>query len=435
MYYLTFLTRSQWFSREDVEKIQFKRLKSIIEHAYRNTRFYRKLFDANRIKPTDFKKLSDINKFPVITREQIMENYPELITQVVSWKPFDDKLHYSALSAGSSGGHSFRILANEKTFDFEEAVYLRSLMNVGYKPWDKTAYYWYEQPTTRFYNKVGLMKKQIIPVTLSFNQQIKLLKKINPEIIYYFGSILYIISKVVGSNFLNPKIVITHAELLSEKMRKAIERSFNCDVYDQYGTSEFVRMAWECKERTGYHIDAENVFIEVLDDAHENIVGESGNMIVSGLWNTTMPLIRYKIGDVGILSDDSCSCGRGLPLLKSIEGRKNDLIRIGSKVFTPKMIIDTIDDENVCQFKFDQIDKKKFDLFLSFKDKERKKETMDRILGRLDILFGKRIIINVYEKELPLSKRGKFKMVNCLGSKTDLIKLDPFSLMSRKNSP
>jgi len=417
MHYLTFVTRSQWLSREDIEKFQFKRLKFIIEHAYKNTRFYRKLFDANRVKPTDFKKLSDINKFPVITREQIMENYPELITQDFNWKPFDDKLHHSALTAGSSGGHSFRILANEKAFDFAEAVYLRSLMNVGYKPWDKIAYYWYEQPTTRFYNKFGLMKKQTVPATLSFDQQIALLKKINPEIIYYFGSILYIISKIVGSNFLNLKVVITHAELLSEKMRRSIGRSFNCNVYDQYGTSEFVRMAWECKERTGYHIDAENVFIEVLDDNHENLVDEPGNIITSGLWNTTLPLIRYKIGDVGAISDEECSCGRGLPLLKSIEGRKNDLIKIGNKVFTPKMIIDSIDDENVYQFKFDQIDKRKFDLYLSFKGKRRKKETIEKILIKINELLGGKIKVNVYDKELLLSKRGKFKLVNGLDSR------------------
>lgn len=415
MYYLKLAMRRQWIKRNDIKKFQFKRLKFIIENAYRYTRFYRKLFDAHGIKPSNFKRLSDIKKFPIITREQIIENYSELITQDFRKNIFDVKLGHSGLTAGSSGEHSFRILQNEAAYDYFEVVYLRAILNAGYKPWYRTAYYWYEPFEKRFYNSFGLVKKECILSTLTFKEQIKAIENVNPEVISYFSSILYILAKLIKNNItINPKLVITRSEILSEKMRRTIENVFNAPVYDQYGSTEFSTMAWQCEERNGYHIDEDSILLEFIKENEDVASGELGDIIVTGLWNCTMPLIRYAIGDAGIPLDEKCSCGRKLSLLKSVEGRKNDLIEIVNKMFTPKAIIDIIDDANVYQFKLDQIGNQNFNLFLSFKDNRIKDMTTADICRRLRKLFGSNIKINFQEKELPISKRGKFKMVNSL---------------------
>jgi phenylacetate-CoA ligase len=90
-------------------------------------------------------------------------------------------------------------------------------------------------------------------------------------------------------------------------------------------------MAFECKEHSGLHIITNNAYIEFVDDQGDHVSpGERGEIIVTGLCNHMMPLIRYRIGDLGIPSDERCPCGRSWPILRSIEGRVNDFLILPS---------------------------------------------------------------------------------------------------------
>ena len=126
----------------------------------------------------------------------------------------------------------------------------------------------------------------------------------------------------------HPSSVITSAEKLTSERRKIIMEAFGCPVFDYYGSREIGAIAAECEEHAGYHISAENVCLEIVKDGEQVSDGEDGAIILTNLRNKGMPFIRYQIGDVGKSTDMKCSCGRGLPLLSSVEGRFSDFLSV-----------------------------------------------------------------------------------------------------------
>lgn len=125
--------------------------------------------------------------------------------------------------------------------------------------------------------------------------------------------------------------MITSAEILSAQMRKTIEEAFRCPVFDHYGAREIGVIASACEEYCGYHLTAKNVVMEIIRNGEPVVAEESGVILLTGLHNHGMPLIRYKIGDIGALSQEICNCGHGLPLMRSIEGRESQILVVRDK--------------------------------------------------------------------------------------------------------
>jgi len=106
---------------------------------------------------------------------------------------------------------------------------------------------------------------------------------------------------------------------------------FNLELSEIYGSVEFGHLAFECNEHLGLHIITNDAYIEFLDEKEEQVAsGEEGALIITSLNNHVMPLIRYRIGDIGIPNDEKCPCGRTWPLVKSIQGRINDYLVLPS---------------------------------------------------------------------------------------------------------
>jgi phenylacetate-CoA ligase len=166
------------------------------------------------------------------------------------------------------------------------------------------------------------------------DKYITFMRKFNPEVIRGYASSVYLIAKYMsekGIKCAHPKAVITTAETLLDFQRKTIEEAFNCQVFDYYGSREIGSIAAECEVHNGYHISAENLVLECVKDGEQVSAGENGEILLTSLRNYGMPFIRYAIGDVGKLSEDPCACGRGLPLLASIEGRISQFMSVLDK--------------------------------------------------------------------------------------------------------
>jgi len=150
-----------------------------------------------------------------------------------------------------------------------------------------------------------------------------------PSAIYTFANYL----KETGKNTIRTRAVFTTAEMLLPQQREVIKGQFGCKVFDQYGCYDGGPQAMECSEHCGLHISAERVIIEFVDKDRKPVPpGESGGIITTDLYNYTMPFIRYAVGDRGTLSKEQCPCGRGLPLIKFLEGRVTDIIVLGNGV-------------------------------------------------------------------------------------------------------
>lgn len=131
----------------------------------------------------------------------------------------------------------------------------------------------------------------------------------------------------LGRNNLRLTVAITNAEPLFDHQRRAIADAFQCPVRETYGMTEFVAAAGECQEGR-MHLWPEVGVVEAFDNDQPAGPGRPGDFVCTGLLNADMLLIRYRVGDRGILAsdDEQCGCGRSLPLLTSVEGRVDDVL-------------------------------------------------------------------------------------------------------------
>jgi phenylacetate-CoA ligase len=135
------------------------------------------------------------------------------------------------------------------------------------------------------------------------------------------------------------KIIITTGEVLTPSTRRKIQDRFGCDVYDSYSTVELGNIAWECPTHTAYHINADSLVLELNDPRQVGRSSIEGEAIGTCLYRYATPLIRYSTGDLVRLRDDECPCGRGLPLLVSVEGRIVEyIVTKNGKLISPSVI-------------------------------------------------------------------------------------------------
>jgi phenylacetate-CoA ligase len=167
-----------------------------------------------------------------------------------------------------------------------------------------------------------------------WHQTLKRALQFRPRfIVGYVSSIEQFASFLISEKLTLPGIqaVISAAEPVHEKTRQLVMQAFGAPLYNAYGSREFMSIAAECDQHRGLHINAENILVET-ELAHSEGPSE---LLVTDLHNFGMPFIRYRIGDVGAIDDSMCSCGRGLPLIRSVEGRVLEVLRTPSGRIVP----------------------------------------------------------------------------------------------------
>jgi len=207
------------------------------------------------------------------------------------------------------------------------------------------------------------------------------------------------------------KVVITNAEPLTLEQRQVIERAFGCPVRETYGMAEMVAAAGEC-EHGSLHLWPEAGHVEVIENGQAVLPGHAGDLICTGLLNEEMPLIRYEVGDRAALVPDTerpCLCGRLLPRLLSMEGRKHDILTLkdGRKVwyFNPVFSGLPIREAQVIQENEDCF------RILLVCDRPLVPDEEKEIKGRMKDLVGEISVIIEYTAFISREKNGKFRSV------------------------
>jgi phenylacetate-CoA ligase len=120
---------------------------------------------------------------------------------------------------------------------------------------------------------------------------------------------------------------VVGAEKLHPFQRQLIERVFRTQVFETYGSREFMLIGAECEQQNGLHLTTEHLLVEILDDdGHPTPKGIEGNVVITDLYNYGMPFVRYANGDRAVAGLGDCECGRGLPLLRNVTGRRLDML-------------------------------------------------------------------------------------------------------------
>jgi phenylacetate-CoA ligase len=180
-----------------------------------------------------------------------------------------------------------------------------------------------------------------------YEQTIKSLNKFSPQSIYGMpGYFFRLAQKMSETNIKIPSIkqIYTSSEYLQNPVRQYIQEIFNAEVFDIYGSTEFKEVAWECEKHEGYHINEDSVIVEVLNNGIPAEPGVIGNIVLTDLRNTVMPLIRYQMHDKGVLLNKKCSCGRTFSLMKPCAGRSSEYIILpGGEELSPYLFTTNIE--------------------------------------------------------------------------------------------
>jgi phenylacetate-CoA ligase len=240
-------------------------------------------------------------------------------------------------STSGSTGTPTKLLKNKATVDMEYAMVYYAFFECGMSFSDRFLDLSINFPNVRKcvfrHGPAGLMKGVFLQLKLQDPIEIvNQILKIKPTIIYTFPSILEIMIEDFGDKLstINPKLVFTQAEELTDRQKRLIEDCWGIKPNETYGSREFARLAFECNDHSGLHVLNDQILLEIVKDGKVVSSNEQGETIVTSLYNFGMPLIRYRLGDLARWSDDECSCGRSWPLLKAIEGRVTAIITLPS---------------------------------------------------------------------------------------------------------
>lgn len=326
---------------EDLHALQEDRLKSIVRYVYDHSAFYRRRFQEAGVEPGDIKTLADITKLPFTRKVDLRDNYP---TGMFS-APKSQVVRYH-VSSGTTGKPTVVGYTKGDIETWSESL-ARALTSIGLGSDDvvQVAYGY-----GLFTGGLGLhygaerIGAAVLPVgTGSTERQIELMQDLGTTAIActpsYFLHIMEVAEKMGVSikNDTKLKAGIFGAEPWSLETRDRIEASTGIKAYDIYGTSEISGPLFtECHVKKGIHVWGDMFLTEVIDPkTGEHVAdGERGELVFTTLHKFALPLIRYRIGDLSIMTNEPCECGRTHPRILRILGRTDDMLIIrGINVF------------------------------------------------------------------------------------------------------
>ena len=399
------LRRNVWLKPEQLLKMQQRRLKAIVNHAFENVEYYHILFNSLGLKPDDIKNVGDLQKIPILTKETVRQNFPAKIT---ARNINLDKCQ--SYSTSGSTGIPLTVLVDPRGGEYRAALFGRAFFEGGLRLRDKMMMVGdarHFPKRQQWFQRLGVLRRRYFPAAEPVENQLSRIVGYNPDAIFGYSSFLYLLAMEVQKREvkLSPRIVFSTAEVLGEKERKFIESILETEIFDLYGCVELERLAWECEEHVGYHMDVDSSIIEFVKDDEAVSPGEEGKLVVTCLYNYAMPMIRYEIGDIGIPSKEKCPCGRGFPLAEKILGRKDDFIisSSGRMIFSPLFIHFMRYISGIAQYKFVQESLTELRIFI-VKDENFSDRTINQVTTEVRKLVGEKMaivpeIVNHIEKE------------------------------------
>lgn len=312
------LARDQWLAPEALARLQMRRLRATLRHAYDACPFHHERFRDAGITPADIRTPADLALLPVMTREDLRAP-----TALLARGHNPARLHRSTTS-GSTGRRTTTCFDEAAWLTGKHLIKLRARRACGVGMGDRVALFQEadgDRPDRRLLGRartfsIHVPVDAVLPAVLRFA----------PSVLYGFpGHLLRLAQAAAGR--LRPRLVFTSGELLDRRTRRDIEALLGATVLDVYGSTETKEVAWECPHRTGYHVNADWLVVETAAFPGAPAAAP-GRILVTSLYNRAMPLLRYEVGDTGRLVDGGCLCGRGLPLMRPASGRSVDYFRL-----------------------------------------------------------------------------------------------------------
>jgi phenylacetate-CoA ligase len=333
--------RIEEMPEEELQKVQYKLLKSLVCRLYSFSPFYHDRMKDLNVHPDNIKALSDIKKLPFMFKRDLRDSYPNRIFTAAQ----DELVRYH-VSSGTTGKPTV-VGYTQKDLDIWTSSLARGLTAIGLGRGDVIQVsYGYGLFTGGLGMHYGAERigATVLPTSVgNTERQIELMQDLGvtaiactPSYLLHMGEI----AEKMGVHIKKDtclKAGILGAEPWTEGMRTRIENWLGIKAFDIYGTSELSGpMFTECAEQNGFHVWSDIAYVEVIDpkSGEQLEPGEKGELTITMLQKEALPMIRYRIGDISSVEADTCPCGRTSPRIRRIQGRVDDMLIIrGINVF------------------------------------------------------------------------------------------------------
>ena len=327
--------------RDKIVALQNERLAATVRRVYENVPFYRSKMEQAGVTPDDIKTIDDLHKLPFSYKQDLRDTYPYGLFAV----PLKDVIRLHA----SSGTTGKQIVVGYTRHDLDvwDDCVARALTAAGCTDEDVVhVSYGYGLFTGGLGADGGARRlgATTVPVSSGNTQrQITILKDFGSTILCCTPSYALHIAEVLYANGytkddIKLKAGVFGAEPWTNEMRRKIEEMLGLTAYDIYGLTEIIGpgVAFECKERTGMHVNEDHFIVEVIDPDTGEVLpeGTQGELVFTCITKEAFPILRYRTRDIGVITRGKCSCGRTLVKMTKPRGRTDDMLIIrGVNVF------------------------------------------------------------------------------------------------------
>ncbi|MCX7278547.1 MAG: phenylacetate--CoA ligase family protein [Burkholderiales bacterium] len=323
---------AQWWSSAQLADYQLQRLRAFLAEVAVNVPYYRDLFAATGFDPATVSSVGDLARLPFLTKASIRANT-------------DGLRHANAqgltrFNTGGSSGEPLVFFIGTKRVSHDVAAKWRATRWWGVDIGDPEIVVWGSPIELGTQDRVKLvrdtlMRTQLLPAfemsEAKLDGFIATIRSTRPKMLFGYPSALTLIARHaqkrgIALDDLGIKVAFVTSERLYDDQRATIGQTFGCPVANGYGGRDAGFIAHECPAG-GMHITTEDLVVEIINEAGEvQPPGVAGEIVVTHLATQDFPFIRYRTGDIGVLDTATCGCGRGLPLLKEIQGRSTDFV-------------------------------------------------------------------------------------------------------------
>lgn len=323
---------SQWWDAKRLHDWQLQSLRKLLIRAGTKVPYYRRLFTETGFDPTAVTDLSALQKLPFLTKE--------LIRAKINDFKAEDAKSLARFNTGGSSGQPLIFFIGKERVSHDVAAKWRATRWWGVDIGDPEIVVWGSPIELTRQDRVKAIRDRLLRTELlpafemseaKLNQFITRVRNRRPRMLFGYPSALSFIAKHAckcGQRMddLGIQVAFVTSERLYGDQKAVISEIFGCRVANGYGGRDAGFIAHECPAG-GMHITAEDILVEIVGtDGKVLPAGEAGEIVVTHLSTGDFPFIRYRTGDIAVLDDQPCSCGRNLPLLREIQGRATDFV-------------------------------------------------------------------------------------------------------------
>jgi len=334
---ITLLLESENWSKDKLDEFQYEKTKAILKHAEKNVPWYKKKFAEWGVHSCIFKEISDIKKFPCVTKEEMRDN----LSQFLSNEAKTNKLKY--VTTGGSTGIPFGFYQSRAVLNIESAFFSyhwgwygcrhqidKSVVLRGSFVGDEQNLFSYSPRTNEWHFSTYYLTEK------NFDKYFNKLNSIKPKFIQAYPSAAELFAKYMLSynktlDF-HPEAIMCGSENLYQVQKDIIEKAFQTKIHCWYGQAEKVCLAPWTKNSQLYHILPQYGLIELVDNSGKelNKENEIGEIIATSFYNFDMPFIRYKSMDMATFSNQISPDYPNYKIFSKINGRLQELFITGN---------------------------------------------------------------------------------------------------------